>query len=55
MPKKKSRSPIHGRWLIESMTERDDEFINAEKRGYFEFVDDGMGSFHFGYVHGNID
>ena len=53
--KMKPKNPFHGRWLIESMTEWDDEFINAEMRGYFEFGDDGTGSFHFGYVHGHTD
>lgn len=50
-----STNPIYGRWLIDSMTEWDDDFINAEMRGYFEFGYDGTGSFHFGYVHGVID
>lgn len=52
---KNPKNPFLGRWLIESMTEWNDDFINAEMRGYFEFGDDGIGSFQFGYVHGNID
>lgn len=32
----------------------DQEFIDEEEEGYFEFDDKG-GEFHSGYVHGNMD
>jgi len=46
---------IGGRWLIQSMDARDREYIDAEVRGFFEFGDEHLGSFHFGYVQGGID
>ncbi len=46
---------ITGRWLIDSMDAWDREFIDAEVRGFFEFVDEHLGSFQFGYVQGGID
>ena len=46
---------IAGRWLIDSMTTWDRDFIDAEVRGYFEFECDNLGSFQFGYVRGQID
>lgn len=33
----------------------DQEFVNAEVEGYVEFGTDGLGSFQFGYVSGDID
>jgi hypothetical protein len=32
-----------------------DQDVDEEEEGYFEFDDKGWGSFHFGYVHGNLD
>lgn len=37
------------------MEQWDQDFIDEEEEGYIEFDDKGMGSFHFGYVHGNMD
>ena len=51
----KSKSSFTGRWHIVSMTEWDEDFIHEEEEGYFEFDDKGWGSFHFGYVHGNMN
>ncbi len=31
------------------------EFIDAEVRGFFDFGDEHLGSFQFGYVQGEID
>jgi hypothetical protein len=50
--KKKPESPFVGRWHIESMEQWDDDFINAEVRGFFDFDAQGGGEFQFGYVHG---
>ncbi|MBI4583240.1 MAG: hypothetical protein HY717_04375 [Planctomycetes bacterium] len=46
---------IIGRWLIESMTLWDREFIDAEVRGFFEFGPRNTGSFQFGYVQGEVE
>ncbi len=51
----KLKSKITGRWLIDSMTMWDREFIDEEIRGYFEFGARNHGSFQFGYVQGEID
>jgi hypothetical protein len=53
--KTKPGSPFVGRWHIVSMTEWDEEFINAEVQGFIEFDARGTGEFHFGYVHGDMD
>ena len=53
--KKKPESPFVGRWHIESMDQWDEDFINAEVRGFLEFDARGGGEFQFGYVHGWMD
>ena len=53
--KRKPESPFVGRWHIESMTEWDADFINAEVPGFIEFNPQGGGEFQFGYVHGRMD
>ena len=55
MGKSKPKNWAVGRWLIESMTEWERDFIDEEVRGYFEFDTKGVGSFQFGYVQGQID
>jgi hypothetical protein len=57
MVKSKQRpvSPFVGRWHIESMTRWDEEFINAEVRGFIEVDARGGGEFQFGHVHGAMD
>jgi hypothetical protein len=37
------------------MEQWDQEFVDAEVEGFFEFELDGRGSFQFGYVRGQID
>ena len=37
------------------MEQWDQEYIDEEEEGYFEFTDKGQGDFHFGYVHGHMD
>jgi len=51
----KSASPFTGRWHIASMTEWDEDFINAEVQGFLELDDKNNGSFQFGYVSGKMD
>ena len=51
----KKTNPFIGRWRIVSMSAWDEEFIDEEEEGFFEFTDRGWGEFHFGYVHGRMD
>ncbi len=51
----KPPSPFTGRWRIVSMSAWDEDFIDEEEEGYFEFDAKGGGEFHFGYVHGHMD
>lgn len=53
--KSKAPTPFTGRWRIVSMSAWDEEFIDEEEEGYFEFDQKGSGHFHFGYVHGQMD
>lgn len=53
--KPKPPSPFAGRWRITSMSAWDQDFIDEEEEGYFEFDGKGSGEFHFGYVHGQMD
>jgi hypothetical protein len=53
--KPKPPSPFAGRWRITSMSAWDQDFIDEEEEGYFEFDGRGSGEFHFGYVHGQMD
>jgi hypothetical protein len=53
--KEKPESPFAGRWHIESMTAWDEDFINADVRGFIAFDGEGGGEFQFGYVHGWMD
>lgn len=56
MPRKPaSKNPFLGRFRITSMDQWDQEFVDEEVEGFFEFKKDGEGEFHFGYVHGVID
>jgi hypothetical protein len=55
MAKSKPKNWAVGRWLIESMTEWEREFIDEMVRGYFEFDNKDSGSFQFGCVEGQID
>ena len=51
----KQKNPFEGRWRITWMEEWDQDFVDAEVDGYFEFAPNGMGTFQFGYVRGQID
>lgn len=48
-------NPFTGRWRIVSMEQWEQDFVDAEEEGYFEFDENGWGAFHFCYVHGTID
>lgn len=51
----KHASPLSGRWRITWMDQWDQEYVDAEVNGFFEFRPGGRGEFHFGYVRGQID
>jgi hypothetical protein len=44
-----------GSWRITWMAAWDQDFVNAEEQGYFDFTNRNSGEFHFGYVHGSMD
>lgn len=51
----KAKTHLTGRWSIKSMSMWDDDYINEEVPGYFDFGKKNLGSFHFGYVQGEVD
>lgn len=53
--KPKPTNTFAGRWRIVSMSAWEQDFIDEEEEGYFEFHQKGSGQFHFGYVHGHMD
>ena len=53
--KPKPMNPFTGRWRIVSMSAWDQDFVDEEEEGYFEFNEKDSGEFHFGYVHGHMD
>jgi hypothetical protein len=53
--KPKPMNPFAGRWRIASMSAWDEDYIDGEEEGYFEFDQKDSGQFHFGYVHGQMD
>ena len=53
--KPKPPKPFTGRWRIASMEQWEQDFVDEEEEGYIECDDKSMGSFYFGYVHGNMD
>ena len=55
MAKAKAKSPFTGHWRIVSMSAWDEDYIDEEEEGFFEFDDKESGEFHFGYVHGHMD
>src|SRR5205823_2858329 len=50
--KSKTPSPLEGRWRITWMEMWDQDFVDEEVEGYFDFEPNGRGSFQFGYVSG---
>ena len=50
-----ARNPFVGRWRITWIEQWDQDFIDEEVEGFFEFEPNGCGSFQFGYVRGQID
>jgi hypothetical protein len=53
--KAKPKNEFEGRWRIIWMDQWDQDYVDEEVEGYIEFDPQGLGSFQFGYVHGNMD
>jgi hypothetical protein len=53
--KLKGQNLFAGHWRIASMSAWDDDYIDEEEEGFFKFDDKGWGTFHFGYVQGQMD
>ena len=53
--KAKAKCPLIGRWRITWMEQWDQDFVDAEVEGFFEFAPNGNGEFQFGYVRCDID
>jgi hypothetical protein len=49
------RSGLVGHWRITWMEAWDQDFVDEEVEGYFEFKRNGTGEFQFGFVRGGID
>lgn len=52
--KPKLLTPFVGHWRIVSMSAWEQDFVDEEEEGCFEFSERGSGAFHFGYVHGQM-
>lgn len=55
MAKSKQKNWAEGHWLIVSMDQWDEDYLNEESEAAIEFEAHNTGQFHFGYVHGEID
>jgi hypothetical protein len=56
MAKKSTQTSLFvGYWRITWMDLWDQDFVDEEVEGYFEFGSNNLGSFQFGYVQGQID
>ena len=55
MGKTKPKNWALGRWSIDSMSMWDKDYINEEVPGYFDFGTNGLGTFQFGNVQGDVD
>lgn len=53
--RRKRGGEMVGRWRIVWMETWDQDFVDEEVEGYFEFDKNGGGEFQFGYVHGQLD
>ncbi len=51
----KAPNSFAGRWRIISMEQWAQDFVYEEEEGYFDFSNEEQGTFHFRYVHGQMD
>ncbi len=51
----KPKSSLLGHWRITWMAEWDQDYVDEDVEGYFDFEPDGYGAFQFGFVWGDID
>lgn len=54
-PERRPANLFSGRWRITWMESWDQDFVDAEVDGFFEFGKSGLGEFQFGYVSGQIN
>ena len=50
-----SSNPYLGKWRITEMEMWDQDYIDLETEGYFEFDEDGLGDLQFGTLDAGID
>ena len=53
--KPRPKNEFEGRWRVTWMDQWDQDYVDEEVEGYIEFDPEGLGSFQFGYVQGQID
>jgi hypothetical protein len=51
----KRRNALQGRWRIAWMGQWDQDYVDEDVEGFFEFGPGGQGDFQFGNVQGSID
>jgi hypothetical protein len=44
-----------GKWRITEMDQWDQDYVDAEEPGHITLENKGLGHFHFGYVHAQLD
>jgi hypothetical protein len=49
------KSAFVGKWRIVEMEQWAQSFVDAEDPGHVTFEKNGLGHFHFGYVHVQVD
>lgn len=54
-PKKQAANPFKGRWRIIWMEQWEQDYVDEEVEGFFEFGAGNRGNFQFGLVRGDID
>ncbi len=54
-PKRSAKNPFKGRWRITWMEQWDQDYVDEEVEGFFEFDAKDNGSFQFGLVNGDVD
>ncbi|QDU93713.1 hypothetical protein [Lignipirellula cremea] len=53
--KSKKKNEFTGRWRITWMDQWDQDYVDDEVEGFIEFDRNGLGSFHFACVQGQMD
>ncbi len=53
--KSKQKNEFEGRWRITWMDQWEQDYVDEEVEGFIEFDPQGLGSFQFGYMQGEVD